>query len=324
MSRHIIYICILFSALRVTAQQPELVLPLGHSKRVSCASFSPDGKLVVTGGFDKVLNVWETFTGKKVRGLEAAEQEIQFAFFSKNQHYLIAGNDSVSLIWNIPGYQLLGVLKNTRKISISSNEKFLLIANRNGKVIEYNLPDLKIKYQYTADVPPDEDIYGYWHYTDISPDSKYLLINHDNAVRVYDAETGKETGSTKIADVKNCFFLPGGNGFLVVTGSGISKTILPGFTTTKVLKAETEFSIESRDHNFLLVNAIYNTEHQRSFLWDVRKSKIVFSSDTIRAVSDTFFVVKDSIEGTGEYHTGTATSYFPTYVDQYRSWHLHQ
>ena len=43
----------------VAAQQPELVVQLGHSGGINAAAFSPDGRLVVSGGDDPIAIVWE-------------------------------------------------------------------------------------------------------------------------------------------------------------------------------------------------------------------------------------------------------------------------
>src|SRR5688572_8972300 len=43
---------------------PALLLPLGHTELVSSAAISGDGKLLVTGGMDKIAKLWDGETGK--------------------------------------------------------------------------------------------------------------------------------------------------------------------------------------------------------------------------------------------------------------------
>lgn len=45
------------------AQQPKLMLPIGHSSRVITTRFSPDGKLALTVSTDGTAKLWETATG---------------------------------------------------------------------------------------------------------------------------------------------------------------------------------------------------------------------------------------------------------------------
>ena len=41
------------------AQPPELLVQLGHSDRVMCLDYSPDGKFIISGGNDNVVKLWE-------------------------------------------------------------------------------------------------------------------------------------------------------------------------------------------------------------------------------------------------------------------------
>ena len=44
------------------AQQPRLVLPIGHTSTVESASFSPDGKKILTGSKDNTIKIWDANT----------------------------------------------------------------------------------------------------------------------------------------------------------------------------------------------------------------------------------------------------------------------
>jgi WD40 repeat protein len=59
------------------------VLPLrGHSKRVTCAVFSPDGARVVTASEDKTARVWDAASGKILATLQGHKDVVDQAAFS--------------------------------------------------------------------------------------------------------------------------------------------------------------------------------------------------------------------------------------------------
>jgi formylglycine-generating enzyme required for sulfatase activity len=56
--------------------EPEAFLgsnPLEHANRVTCCRFSPDGKVLATGGKDGVVKLWDGLTGKELRTLSQRE-----------------------------------------------------------------------------------------------------------------------------------------------------------------------------------------------------------------------------------------------------------
>lgn len=57
-------LAVLWAAPTVTAQAPRAEL-LGHSERVEALAFSSDGKRLVSGGFDRVIAVWDVVNGKQ-------------------------------------------------------------------------------------------------------------------------------------------------------------------------------------------------------------------------------------------------------------------
>ncbi len=54
------------------SQNPTLMLPVGHSHGILHASFSPDGKKILTVGSEGVAKLWETGTGKLLKDFKAS------------------------------------------------------------------------------------------------------------------------------------------------------------------------------------------------------------------------------------------------------------
>src|SRR5688572_9937792 len=55
----------------VYAQQPKLIVPIGHTDDILAVDFSPDSKYMVTTSQDKTAAVWETTSGKLLFNIAA-------------------------------------------------------------------------------------------------------------------------------------------------------------------------------------------------------------------------------------------------------------
>lgn len=62
-----VWLLVLFGTLPVFAQRAELVVQTGHTSGVSSLAFSPDGKLLASGSYDKTIKVWDVSTGRQLR-----------------------------------------------------------------------------------------------------------------------------------------------------------------------------------------------------------------------------------------------------------------
>lgn len=63
----------------------ETVLQNGHTAYISAYDFSGDGELLITGGFDNVLILWDLELGKQIRTFSGHTKRIRSVQFSPNQ-----------------------------------------------------------------------------------------------------------------------------------------------------------------------------------------------------------------------------------------------
>ena len=99
----ILLLIFIFASINLKAQtQPRLVLPVGHTKRINSAVFSPDGKLALTASDDKTSRIYEVASGNELQVLSGHTEQIRSAVFSSDGKLaLTASDDSTSRIYEV-------------------------------------------------------------------------------------------------------------------------------------------------------------------------------------------------------------------------------
>src|ERR1700757_1744323 len=82
------------------AQKPELVVQTGHSQVVYAVAFSPDGKRLVTGGFDSTIKFWDVGAGEEIRTLNGPGPVDSIAFSPDGKFLVSGGEDGAIILWN--------------------------------------------------------------------------------------------------------------------------------------------------------------------------------------------------------------------------------
>src|SRR5580700_8264610 len=82
------------------AERPELVVQTGHSQVVYAVAFSPDGKKLVTGGFDSTIKFWDVGAGEEIRTLNGPGPVDSIAFSPNGKFLVSGGEDGAIILWN--------------------------------------------------------------------------------------------------------------------------------------------------------------------------------------------------------------------------------
>jgi eukaryotic-like serine/threonine-protein kinase len=81
--------------------QPRLIAVLSHPRPVQDAAFSPDGKIVVTGGDDGIARFWDAATGRSVGSNLVHPREVTSVAFSPDGQTILTGSiDGMARLWD--------------------------------------------------------------------------------------------------------------------------------------------------------------------------------------------------------------------------------
>jgi WD40 repeat protein len=111
-----------------------LLLKLQHQGKVNSASFSPDGKYILTASDDKTARIWDT-SGNLLRTFTRHLKAVKSAYWSPNGKYILT-NSNDSYIWDVSGKQIArfqrddkwsvmdaGFSSDSQRIFVSTSEK---------------------------------------------------------------------------------------------------------------------------------------------------------------------------------------------------------
>ena len=165
---------------RVNIWQQDLTLG-GHSQRVNSASFSPDGKLIVTAS-GNTARVWN-LKGQPLTTLQGHSQRVNSASFSPDgKAIMTASDDNTARLWDFKGRllsSLEGYQGSDTSVSFSPDGQQIVTASDSKMARVW---DLKGR-QLTALQGHEETVNS----ASFSPDGQYIVTaSKDNTVRVWD------------------------------------------------------------------------------------------------------------------------------------------
>lgn len=82
-------------------RDPCLMTLQGHTYSVQACAYSPDGRHIVSGSFDRTLKVWDAETGRELRTLAGHTNEVQACAYSPDGRYIVSGSlDHTLKVWD--------------------------------------------------------------------------------------------------------------------------------------------------------------------------------------------------------------------------------
>ncbi|MSP11830.1 MAG: hypothetical protein EXR62_02615 [Chloroflexi bacterium] len=203
-------------ALRTVLLNPARVILTGHTAGVNHASFSPDGKLVVTAGLDSTARIWEAQSGKIIATLNHNDVVNEATFSPDGRFVATASNDGFVRIWEMDTGKFITERPNSdvaNSVAFSPDGKTVVMASFNGLASVWEAASRN----FIAELRGHTS----WIFSAaFSPDGKYVVTSsRDYTARVWDVASGKSSAELKghTAPVTGAVFSPDGR--LIVTAS---------------------------------------------------------------------------------------------------------
>eukprot|EP00095_Tigriopus_kingsejongensis_P006685 snap_masked-scaffold25_size650667-processed-gene-1.1 protein:Tk06685 transcript:snap_masked-scaffold25_size650667-processed-gene-1.1-mRNA-1 annotation:"wd repeat and sof domain-containing protein 1" len=102
-----------------------LLVHMDHTAAVICLDYSPTGKEIVSGAYDKTIRIFQTDEGQSREVYHTKRmQRLTSVAWSKDNKYILSGSDEMNIrLWKSKAWEKLGPLKERQKSALEYNEK---------------------------------------------------------------------------------------------------------------------------------------------------------------------------------------------------------
>ncbi|HEY3103947.1 MAG TPA: caspase family protein [Pyrinomonadaceae bacterium] len=174
-----------------TAVPPELVIQTGHSSRVNCAVFGPNGRWLATGAADNSIRLWDTESGLELRALHGHSNWIRSLAVSRGGELLASGsNDRTIKIWSVSsGRELVTLTGHTAPIEsllFMPDDKLIVSGSADQTIKVWDAGSGRLAQTLSGDTAAVGALA-------VSGDGKYLASGGaDGSIKIWEATTWKE------------------------------------------------------------------------------------------------------------------------------------
>ena len=254
---------------------------LGHTALVKCLSLAPDGKILATAGDDKVIHLWDTITGKKLRQLAGHQAAVKAVAWSPDGKTLASGSgDFTARVWDVEkGQQIAQFTRPQAKVdsvAFSPDGKRIASGGTGGDstvhIWEANTGKEVVTY---------DDHHGWLGGLAVLDGGNTLLTSAtDKVIRLWDLSSGKMQARLAVPHTRaKCIAVTADSKLLAVgTGAGTGTIVLRELPTGKVVKKlqanenAAIFSIAmSEDGKWIASSGSDN----KTLIWNVAEGRVV-------------------------------------------------
>jgi WD40 repeat protein len=163
---------------------------LGHKDCIYSVAWSPDGKLLASGSYDRMVKLWDAATGQEVKNLQDHIDAVFAVAFSPDGKHLASGSQDRSVkIWDIATGQRLFTLSDATdgltSIAYSPSGKQIAAAGYDKTIYVWEVGDTDGRLLRSLIADEDSILALAW-----TPDGKTLITSSsDESIRFRDSAT---------------------------------------------------------------------------------------------------------------------------------------
>ena len=186
---------------------------IDHIDYVLTVVFSPDGKLIASGGYDSRLRLWNANTGHHVATLRGGGPAVAFSPDGQLLANAYGGDSIIGTIglWDVHTGELRHILKEYHGLltclAFSPDGKTLVSSSGDSEIIFWDIPTAQRRYSLTTQHTESVSSVAF------SPDGKTLASgSYDQTLRLWDPHTGERKAVLQYPDyVTSVAFSPDGS-----------------------------------------------------------------------------------------------------------------
>lgn len=166
-----------------------------HPGVIICVAFSPDGRLVATGGEDGTARIWDADTGAPIAGPFTHASAIRAVAFHPDGRTLLVGSENhIARFWDVKTGTRIGPVMNHQatvmSAAVSPDGRTVVTGGTDNTA---RLWDAEIGQEFGLPMHHDGFVVG----AAFSPDGRFVTTaSWDKTARIWDAQTGEPIGET--------------------------------------------------------------------------------------------------------------------------------
>lgn len=181
---------LLMFSLPTMAQQFQPITLTGHKSGVNVCSFSPDGKIIISGDKDGIIKVWDVDQNYKlIKEFSFGDDPITALHYNHKGDKISIGSMECLLIYNSSYFKRIARKKNAHVTFVKSgnfspDDQFIVSSSwKENALVIWESTTLKQVIELEENTWTDE--------ASFTPDGNYIIsCNHDNNAKIWDTKTG--------------------------------------------------------------------------------------------------------------------------------------